>query len=176
MQVSVTAPPYTRITALDLHCTQGHQGPVTIADDGRTATGNFTVNWSFTDDIEVTLQATDDAPGEGGTFEGSIKLGDQTRPITVTITILPRTQPAVTACRKALDRLQVREGMCFWPQQDFKGQIVVRPRPSGTDTCGTTSPAKSAVNITRETRLLFAFDRCDLSNFIAQVEPNEGRS
>ncbi|GAA4301627.1 hypothetical protein BJY14_007717 [Actinomadura luteofluorescens] len=55
-------PPYTRITALDLHCTQGHQCPVTIADDGRTATGNFTVNWSFTDDIEVTLQATDDAP------------------------------------------------------------------------------------------------------------------
>ncbi|GGP95091.1 hypothetical protein BKA00_003799 [Actinomadura coerulea] len=174
MQVSVTAPPYTRITALDLHCTQGHQCPTTIADDGRSATGNFTVNWSFTDDIEVTLQATDDAPQQGGTFEGSISLGDQTRPITVTI--LPRTQPAVTACRKALDQLQVREGMCFWPQQDFQGQIFVRPRPSGTDTCGNINPAKSAVNLTRETRLLYAFARCDLSNFITQVEPNEARS
>ncbi|MEV4004253.1 hypothetical protein [Actinomadura sp. NPDC049753] len=173
-QVSVTAPPYTRITALDLHCTQGHQCPVKIAPDGRSATGDFTVSWTFTDAIEVTLQATDDAPQQGGTFEGSITFGDQTR--TITVTILARTQPAVTACRKALDQLQVREGMCFWPQQDFQGQIVVRPRPSGTDTCGTISPAKSAVNLTRETRLLYAFTGCEQANFIAQVEPNEGRS
>ncbi|GGQ24985.1 hypothetical protein BKA00_002542 [Actinomadura coerulea] len=66
--------------------------------------------------------------------------------------------------------------MCFWPQQDFQGQIFVRPRPSGTDTCGNINPAKSAVNLTRETRLLYAFARCDLSNFITQVEPNEARS
>ncbi|MFD0535345.1 hypothetical protein ACFQY7_17930 [Actinomadura luteofluorescens] len=111
--------PYTRITALDLHCTQGHQCPVTIADDGRTATGNFTVNWSFTDDIEVTLQATDDAPQQGGTFEGSIKLGDQTRPITVTI--LPRTQPAVTACRKAWTDSRSARACASGPSRTSKG-------------------------------------------------------
>ncbi|MGC4952363.1 hypothetical protein ACLQ2P_03985 [Actinomadura citrea] len=88
----------------------------------------------------------------------------------------PTNEAAVTVCRRALDDLQVREVVCFWSGQNFAGDMSVYPRPSGTDSCGSIDPVKSAVNLTRETRLLYAFYGCDPGNFIAQVEPNEARS
>ncbi|MEV4004251.1 hypothetical protein [Actinomadura sp. NPDC049753] len=88
----------------------------------------------------------------------------------------PVNEAAVAVCRKALDDLEVREGVCFWSGQGFSGDMSVYARPSGTDTCGSVDPVKSAVNLTRETRLLYAFYGCNPANFIAQVEPNEARS
>jgi len=83
--VSIQAPQYTRIIAVNLNC--DFSCPVTIAPDGRSAQGPMrSDNWIFTRPFTVTLMADDNAPLQGGQFSGSFTLDGMTRPLTVTIT------------------------------------------------------------------------------------------
>jgi hypothetical protein len=82
--VTVQAPPYTRITNLNLRCTWAC--PVTIAPDGKSATGTFNVNtWDFLYpyDVEVVADANANVPLAGGQFSGTFTLDGDTQPLTV---------------------------------------------------------------------------------------------
>ncbi|MFD4911504.1 PDZ domain-containing protein [Kitasatospora purpeofusca] len=83
----VAAPPHTRITLLDLHCVPVANCPVTLADDGSTATARLRPgHWSFTSPIHVHLQARPDAPLPRAEYNGSFTADGESRPLTVVIT------------------------------------------------------------------------------------------
>ncbi|WP_308343570.1 PDZ domain-containing protein [Streptomyces sp. MK37H] len=83
--ISIQAPPYTRITGLDLRCT-GMSCPVQIAPDGRSATAQGSAStWDFLYPFTVHVVADIDAPLAGGTFTGSFTLNGVTQPLTVNI-------------------------------------------------------------------------------------------
>ncbi|EFL24780.1 hypothetical protein SSOG_04494 [Streptomyces himastatinicus ATCC 53653] len=84
--VSIQAPPYTRITAVDLSCS-GQACPVSIAADGKSATGQLTASsWDFIRPLTVHVVADADAPLAGGNFSGTFTLEGTTQPLTVHIT------------------------------------------------------------------------------------------
>ncbi len=92
--VRVTAPPNTRIVGLDLDC--NFSCPVTIAADGRSATGRFeSSNWSFVRPLRVYLQADANAPLAGGRFSGSFNLDGDTQPLDVDITMGTQGSPSI---------------------------------------------------------------------------------
>lgn len=84
--VQIQAPPYTRITGLDLRCS-GMSCPVQIAGDGKSATAQGSAStWDFIRPFTVHVVADSNAPLAGGTFTGSFTLNGVTQPLTVTIT------------------------------------------------------------------------------------------
>ncbi|XVQ90136.1 PDZ domain-containing protein [Microbispora siamensis] len=94
--VTIQAPPYTRITNVNLRCSWAC--PVTIAPDGKSATGAFNVNtWDFLYpyDVEVVADANANVPLAGGQFSGTFSLDGDTQPLTVNFK--PGVQAAVAA-------------------------------------------------------------------------------
>ncbi|MEU8543245.1 PDZ domain-containing protein [Streptomyces sp. NPDC048717] len=84
-RITVQAPPYTRITALDPNCV-GWTCPVTIAADGKSATADFpSTSWIWIYPFHVSVAANGDAPLSGGTYSGTFSLDGDTQPLTVTI-------------------------------------------------------------------------------------------
>ncbi|WP_327048389.1 PDZ domain-containing protein [Microbispora sp. NBC_01189] len=82
--VTIQAPPYTRITGLNLRCSWAC--PFAIAPDGKSATGTFNVNtWDFLYpyDVEVVADANANVPLAGGQFSGTFTLDGDTQPLTV---------------------------------------------------------------------------------------------
>ncbi|MFD0393775.1 PDZ domain-containing protein [Streptomyces nogalater] len=83
--VSIRAPPYTRITAVNLNC-YGQSCPVNITADGKSATGQFPSSiWRFDRPLTVDVAADANAPLQGGTFSGTFTLEGVTQPLTVNI-------------------------------------------------------------------------------------------
>jgi hypothetical protein len=81
---------------------------------------------------------------------------------------------AKAACRAALDKLEALYGVCFWPEQDFEGQIAAHVDPRSEDVCGALTPkAKSVVNLTRAVRKVYAFSSCKEGNFLNDVKQDE---
>ncbi|MEV0972657.1 PDZ domain-containing protein [Microtetraspora glauca] len=94
--VTIQAPPYTRITNVNLRCSWAC--PVTIAPDGKSATGAFNVNtWDFLYpyDVEVVADANANVPLAGGQFSGTFTLDGDTQPLTVNFK--PGVQAVVAA-------------------------------------------------------------------------------
>ncbi|MFF8613798.1 hypothetical protein [Streptomyces sp. NPDC015350] len=78
----------------------------------------------------------------------------------------------VEACRRALDDREVTEGICTWTDTNYSENMEVHPRPRSTDVCGELNPTiGSVVNLTKETRLFYAFGKCRDENLQAEVAP-----
>ncbi|MEU2563212.1 PDZ domain-containing protein [Streptomyces longispororuber] len=85
LTISIQAPPYTRITGLDLR-NRGMSTNEQIAPDGRSATvTSSTSMFDFNAPHTVFLVADLNAPLAGGTFAGSYTLNGVTQPLTVNI-------------------------------------------------------------------------------------------
>jgi len=91
----VQAPPYARITGLDLGCPVSIC-PVTIAPDGKSATGSMNLStrrFLIPHKIEVVADAN--APLAGGLFSGTYTRDGDTQPLTMNIK--PGVQGVVAA-------------------------------------------------------------------------------
>ncbi|MEU6718692.1 peptidase inhibitor family I36 protein [Nonomuraea sp. NPDC046802] len=178
MTIEIQAPDYTRITRVNLNCTGRLTCPVSISDDGTSATGRFPAPWRFDTSLEVDLQATEDAPTQGGTFTGTLTADGNTTPLTVNIQWRgnpPIDDEARRQCRQALDGLEVIYGLCLWSEQDFGGRMWVEPNPTGPNVCHELGErrARSAVNFTRTDRNLYAYTGCQAYNSIATIGVNQ---
>ncbi|WP_240660133.1 PDZ domain-containing protein [Streptomyces sp. WAC 01529] len=85
MSISIQAPPYTRITGLDLHNQQMSSSDI-VAPDGKSASATSSTSlFDFRLPHIVYVVADIDAPLAGGTFSGSYTMNGVTQPLTVTI-------------------------------------------------------------------------------------------
>lgn len=72
-------------------------------------------------------------------------------------------EQAYQQCEKALQDAQAQNGgVCFWTEEYWEGQIDVHADPAPPSVCGTlNTPAKSAVNLTNDDRLLYKYSNCN---------------
>ncbi|MGP4113612.1 peptidase inhibitor family I36 protein [Streptomyces sp. 4N509B] len=76
-------------------------------------------------------------------------------------------------CRAELNKHEALQGMCFWSGENYTGDVQVIPNPAPPDVCGAIDPASSAVNLTRDTREIYAFSNCVPTNLITEIGVNE---
>jgi hypothetical protein len=75
-------------------------------------------------------------------------------------------------CREALDNVGALRGVCFWPGEGFTGPISVHPNPAPPGVCANIAPARSMVNLTNDTRKMYALSGCDEDNYLSEIPPN----
>jgi hypothetical protein len=77
-----------------------------------------------------------------------------------------------SACREALNEQGALQGVCFWDGEGFTGTIHVHPNPKPPQVCGNIAPAGSMVNLTNDTRKVYALSGCNEANYLSEIHPN----